>query len=228
MPSQTNALLFSLAVLPLGLVFTPPPAEAASFTFDFEDQPAEAINASQFTSLTLTSGTLQATITRPNSTPFSITDLSPSGGCLVACAPTEWGSRTLSPFAAESTNDYFLVEFSQAVAGVSIETGDRNVDADTATLELYSSVGLLGSTTQSQNSSASIPDNFLTLSLSDNQVTSIRLYGGSSPNFNSLFWDNLKVTTVDAPSKVPAPLPLAGAALAFRFSRKLRHRLREV
>lgn len=228
---------FLALILPLTFssLLVDAPARAATFEFDFENQTPAALDAAQFTSLTINKGSLSATFTRPNNTAFSITDISPisSGGpCVVVCAPASWDERTLSPFVAEAVDDYFIVQFSQVVSAVSIEAGDRNVDSDVAKLELYDSAGtILDSTSQSQLGQASIPSDIISLNLSrtTNEVSSIRLYGGSSPDFNSLFWDNLTVTIIDQQTtSVPAPLPLLGAGIAFGYSRKIRRRIRNI
>lgn len=232
---QALASILTLAAAPLALSL---PAQAALFNFDFEDQPEAATGAEQFTSRDITKDGLTASIGRPNGAFFSFANLQPqpNGECLFSCAPSSWGARTLSPFAAENVNDYFTVEFSQLVSAVSIEGGDKNEDPDEARLELYDSNGvLLASTSLNQTGTASIPDDILgfSLSRSSNEVKSIRLYGGSvsgtNPRPNSLFWDNLSVRIIDPTvSPVPAPLPLLGAGAAFGFSRKIRHRIRSI
>lgn len=230
---QALASILPLAAAPLALSL---PAQAALFDFDFEDQPAAATDAAQFTSRDITENGLTASISRASGRAFSFTDLSAAGGCLFNCAPASWERRTLSPFTAEEENDYFLIELSQLVSSVSIQAGDKNVDADDARLELYDGSGnLLASIAASQNGAASIPGDLLTLSASvtGNSVRSIRLYGGSTtgtvPEPNSLFWDNLSIRSIDGtPAPVPAPLPLLGAGAAFGFSRKMRRRIRSV
>jgi hypothetical protein len=234
---QALANILPLAAAPLALSL---PAQAALFDFGFEDQPGAATNTAQFTSRDITKDGLTASISRPNGTSFSFTNelqpLASGGACLFSCAPSSWGARSLSPFAAETVTDYFTVEFSQLVSSVSIQAGDKNEDPDEARLELYDINGsLLASTSLNQTGAASIPDDILgfSLSRSSNEIKSIRLYGGSvsgtNPRPNSLFWDNLSVRVIDPTvSPVPAPLPLLGAGAAFGFSRKIRRRIRSI
>ena len=252
---MTRALI---ACLPLAAcaALSASPSQAADFLWDFEGvNPAGAVNEAQFTILTVkdTTDTISATFRRSSGNPFSVTDLTttPLGPCdnssaFTSCPPTGWGSRSLSPFNAPSTpSDYFIIEFSQGVASVSIQGGDRNFDFDTTiNLTAYNAASApLGAASglpaTDYSETTTLPEiRTITYGTSplNNTIASIHVVGGSPsgsfpsipPEPISFFWDNLRATTVDIPppASVPTPLPVLGAGACFAFSRKLRSRIK--
>jgi hypothetical protein len=239
MPRLALRNFLPLAFFPL---FLGASAQAATFLFDFEDQPSGGLTENQFTTRTIVKDSLSATFTRSSGQGFSFTDLatvltsqgpvpcSDSFGA-AGCQPASWGIRSLSPFFNSSVPDYFIVDLNQAVSSIGIQTGDRNIDQDIVKLELFDGPlgtgNLLGSVSAEYLIPDAIPNNIISLSLDGNLIRSIRLYGGSSPDPNSMFWDNLTIETTDTPpAPVPAPLPVLGAGIAFGYSRRLRQRIR--
>ena len=195
--------LGSLAVgVCLLTVAGPTAAYADIVTFTFESLPAQ----SGLTTLTLSAGGLTAILTRSGSV-FGISDQTPL--VVPLNFPTSWGARTLDPFGNSNDNSPFLLNFSQAISGLSIQMGDFGLDEDALSLQLFS--GLDGTGTLLGTATATLVPNgfefsFLTVSLSSSSARSARLIG-SDGAVNSVFYDNIAVTFT--PTSVPEPGTLA-------------------
>jgi len=195
--------LGSLAVgVCLLTVAGPTAAYADIVTFTFESLPAQ----SGLTTLTLSAGGLTAILTRSGSV-FGISDQTPL--VVPLNFPTSWGARTLDPFGNSNDNSPFLLNFSQAISGLSIQMGDFGLDEDALSLQLFS--GLDGTGTLLGTATATLVPNgfefsFLTVSLSSSSARSARFIG-SDGAVNSVFYDNIAVTFT--PTSVPEPGTLA-------------------
>ena len=200
--------VYALSVVGLLSVGAQLNARADTFVFDFEDQTATALPRNgALNVLTMTSSLFTVTITRPGA-PFDIVE-----NVGLQAKPTEFGQRSLDPFFNVS-NTPFIADFSQAVTSVSLDMGDYAFDTDTLILEAYSELGgggtLLASTTFSLVG-VSQDFSFATLSVFASGIRSIRFIGGSAAFPNSVFYDNLTVSTSAVPE--PATLLLLGTAL---------------
>jgi hypothetical protein len=180
------------------------PAVAATVTFDFE----ELATGTGLTSITMTKSGITVDIYREGGATFGIADLSP-----FATFPASWGQRTLNPFVGGTGNTAFIANISPGVQGVSLEMGDFGADADDLILEAYS--GLDGTGTLLGTATGFLPPGgstfgFATLSTTGADIRSIRFIGGS-PNFpNSVYYDNLQLTSTDMVIPEPTSLTLLG------------------
>lgn len=207
------------------LCLTPTTAKADSFVFDFENQTANE----ELTTLTLIQPGLTATITRPDSI-FTVENL---GDFPLQNTPSAFGQRSLSPTGDTESNTPFVINFSRVVSQIAIDMGDASSDLDTLTLETFSGANATGTRLASLSLTlvpAATPFvfNFATLSISAPGINSVRVLGGSSAFGNSVFYDNLRVTTAAVePIPEPATLLLLGTgmtALATRLRRLHRKR----
>lgn len=183
-------------------------------TFDFEGVPDSGGHSmGGYTSVSMTSGSQTLVITRPGSH-FDVTDMSIYSGF-----PASWGHRTLSPFFSTAGGP-FMLNFSSGITSFSVEVGDFvPSDDDEAYFSAYTGAdgtgSLLGTFTLSLPGSGS---GFLYGTLSAGGSTpamSIVMGGGSAGFPDSLFWDNIMVSTVPEPASI-AGLGLAAAALLAR------------
>jgi len=180
----------------------PTAAYADIVTFTFEGLPIQ----SGLTTLTLSGGGLTAILTRPGGV-FGISDESPF--VVPLNFPTSWGFGTLDPFGGSNNDSPFLLNFSQAISGLSIQMGDFGLDEDALSLQLFS--GLDGTGTLLGTATGTLVPNgfefsFLTVSLSSSTARSARFIG-SAGGVNSVFYDNIAVTVT--PTAVPEPGTLA-------------------
>jgi hypothetical protein len=205
-----------LAVLPILLGGFAGSASAASYKFDFESIPDPQ---SLRTSLTLTNGPIQVTITRSSGTQFNIAN--------VSGAPTTWESGFLSPFFNETVFDYFIFNVNVPFSAVTAEAGDSNFDSDDIDLKLYDQTSGNGNLVGSDSQTRALGTQFNIATLlsapAASAAESFTIQGIGSTG-HSVFYDNIVVTTDDqhTPSSVPGPFPILGAVAAFRWSRKLR------
>ena len=114
---KLSRLAFGVSLLSM----VPASARADVVTFNFESIAV----ASGLTTLTLSGGGLTATLTRPGDT-FGIFNLA----AVFPAGDPSFGQRSLDPFAHEQNNTPFLLNFSQAVTGLSIDMGDYGADTD--------------------------------------------------------------------------------------------------
>lgn len=201
----------------------------AEVVFDFEDQPQTGFSDGALTSLTLTSGGLTVTITRPGSpNQFDIYDPNDIGN---PTFPASWGARSISPWFSND-DTAFVATFDRPVQSVSIDMGDFGQDADDLLLEAFGDVdgggALIDIAEFTLPGGADVTDftqATLTVTALSPQIRSIRFIGGTESfdtpfgTFsipNSVYYDNLSVV-------VPAPgvaiIVAAGGALTSRRRR---------
>jgi hypothetical protein len=203
----------------------------ADIVFGFEDQTATSrfnptSRPGAYTSLTETVSGLTLTLTRQGVTSpgtFDIFDTTSSPGSF----PSVWGTRTLDPFSAETSNTAFVASFSSPISSFSLQYGDFGVDTDTATIMAFSGTdgteNLLASNTDTYDSSLTLPGDVHTFGVTAQGIRSIVFIGGSSGFPNSVYYDNLTVTV--SPTAIPEPasltlLGLGAAGLALRSWRR--------
>lgn len=198
-------------------------AEAGPVGFGFEARAATSSQMFHPGSLTTSSQAvsgLTATVTRPGSA-FDFVDTS---SFLGVSFPASWGGRCLDPFTASASNTPFVVNFSAAARGVSVEYGDFGEDPDAFTLRAFSGAdgtGTLLATATGTLGIGSLPT-FDTASVSAGGILSIVMIGGSADYPNSVYYDNLTVTFADA-APVPEPGTLALALAAALVGLGARH-----
>lgn len=169
-----------LAVLLTTATLSLAPAAHAATIFDFESE----IAGNKGNSYAITKNGLTMTITR-------------IGGKVVEVAsrqgyPSSWGRLALSPFLDTSAGAIQL-SFSKAITSISVDAGDfAPSDADNFLLTAGSA-----SDSDSQLASTGFP-NFATLSLDGLNTFTATLSGGSASFAESVFWDNITVTTANA------------------------------
>jgi hypothetical protein len=201
--------LFSVLVLGI-LVSSPRDAAAATINFDFEATAATYFGVGArpgaLTTLALSASGLTMTLTRPGSA-FDIVEN--TGG--QAGKPASFGLHSLDPFFAETSNTPFIANFSAPIFSASFDFGDYGGDTpDILTVRAFSGLNGTGSLIQ-------------TLTGGPNPVLSLVFIGGTSDFPNSVFYDNITVSTTAA-SAVPEPasLTLVGIGLAGIIRRRLR------
>lgn len=183
----------------------------AQITFDFEGQPATADASSAEPGALVSLVEVQAgvifTLTRPGSR-FDVVDASDP-----PLFPASFGARVLDPFFDDNTATPFFASFSQELTGASISFGDFGDDVDALTIRAFTDSGGKGSLVAV--ASASFSGDFFDGDLpaivtltSAVPFLSLELLGGSADFPNSVFYDNIVVTTA-----VPVPGPIAGAGL---------------
>jgi hypothetical protein len=199
---------FGVLLLVAGALVATAPAQL----FDFEGEATTGF-AGGLTSLTMTQGFVTVTIVRSSGLGFDVQSL--------IAGPASWGTRTLSPFAHGTTDDFFRVNFSTPVTGVSIQLGDFAADSDRAFLRAFSGLsggGSLLDSTSLDYGLGSLPVDVGFLAVSGAGIRSIEFGGGSTDFPNSLYWDNLQLR-----GAVPSPaaaLPFALGLLAARRKRR--------
>jgi hypothetical protein len=172
---------------------------ADTLTFNFEG--AATTTGGALTTYTETHSGVTMTLTRPGSS-FDITDLAGNAG-----VPASYGSRTLDPFANDTSNTPFIANFSALITSASISMGDF-VPSDTDTILLEAFSGANGTGTLLSSDSVTCCDVgtgfvFTTVSVSAGTIGSLEFIGGSSDFPNSTYDDNIVVTT--AVGAVPEP-----------------------
>ena len=205
------------------LLFAAIPAFADVVTFSFEGL-ADTNSSGAYTSLSQTVDGVTMTVTRVGGNHFDIWDLSSN-----MPSADGWGSSSLSPF-SDTSNSAFIFTFSQAVSAFSVQVGDFDGDADTQFGTAYSgangtgsALGTFGGTWGDGDLGAgTLPE---TDGISVAGINSIVFIGGSSGFPNSLFYDNIMVTT-NSVSPVPEPSSLlllltgAGGFAGMRLRRR--------
>lgn len=211
-----------LFVIALGSVF----ASANAYSlFDFESNPATSNfsgSTGGYTSLTDTDAGLTMTITRSSGARFDVFD-NPTMG-LGNSFPLTWDNRSLSPFFASSTNDYFVADFSSAINAVELEGLDFSPDSDTLMLEVWSGAGATGTMLYSTSNfwGTQIGPNYSAVGWNggpSGSALSIRFRGGSTAAPQSMFIDNIAAQAVPEPATIAA-LGLGAAAMIRRRRRK--------
>jgi hypothetical protein len=188
------------------------PAFADVVTFNFEG--LAATSGGFYTSLPITVDGVTMTVTRVGGNHFDIANLSGS-----IPSADGWGSSTLSPF-FDTSNSAFIFTFSQPVSAFSIQLGDFDGDSDTQTGTAFSgangtgsALGTFGGTWGLGNLGSGDPPQ--TNGISAAGILSVEFIGGSPSFPNSLYYDNVIVTTAST-SAVPEPgsivLLLTGAS----------------
>ena len=183
------------------------PAAAGTSTFTFEGGTNTGF-VGAYTTLTLSSGGLDITITRPGAT-FDVND-----GATLALpaigAPT-FGTLSLSPFVTgdDANPAPFVVDFSSGVDSFSVDFGDYGADLDDVfTLSLFSGAGgtgtLLGTGTFTYGASAFPVIGTLLVDASSPALSAV-FAGGGAEFPNSLYYDNLTATGAGFAGNVPEP-----------------------
>ena len=202
-------------------------AKAGSALFDFEDQATTTQDG--LSTLALSNAGVNATLDRGGQT-FGLLDISNQSGT------SAFGARTLVP--GTTGNNVFNVNFSQPISTVSLQYGDFGAKTDTLTLTAWSGPSGTGTLMGiSQINLPAVPNTFTsqTLSLTTNGAQSVQFDGGaagaSGATDNSVYYDNLAVTTGSTGGGTTSvPLPAAawtaplGAALALLAAKRLRQR----
>lgn len=202
------------------LLFAAIPAFADVVTFNFEGI-AATNDTGAFTSLSQTVDGVTMTVTRVGGNAFDIGNLSgliPAGD--------GWGTSTLSPF-FDASNSAFIFTFSQAVSTFSVQVGDFDADSDTQSGTAFSgangtgtNLGTFGGTWGAGDISSDTPE---TDSISAAGIMSVVYIGGSADFPNSLYYDNIMVTTNAAtpePGSILLLLTGAGGFAGLRLRRR--------
>jgi hypothetical protein len=177
-------------------------AQATTAVFDFESTAATGFTGG-YAALSLTDGGLTMDISRLR-TVFDVVDN--SGGQVGK--PPGWASRSLHGF-FDGGPTPFVLDFSSAVSGVSIEFGDYGQDAPDV-LDMFAYSGLGG--TGALLGSASVPyvgvafPAFDTAFVSAAGIMSVVMLGGTAGFPSSVFYDNI---TVEYTDRVPEPATFA-------------------
>jgi len=130
--------------------------------------------------------------------------------------PASWGTTCLDPF-YNTEETYFRMRFATPITSFSIEAGDYGADDDT--LRIFAYEGDDYDTAKVAESSAAYSGNIalgeiVVGSVSSNTpFKSVYFAGTSVSNFNSLYFDNVRVTPVPEPASM---LALAGALALLR------------
>jgi hypothetical protein len=187
------------------LLFFAIPALADVVTFNFEGLTVTN-DTGAYTSLSQTVGGVTMTVTRVGGNAFDLGNLSG----LIPSADG-WGSSTLSPF-FDTSNSAFVFTFSEPVSAFSVQLGDFDGDSDSESGTAYSgangtgtALGTFGGTWGLSNISGDPPE---TDSISDPGIMSVVFIGGSSGYPNSVYYDNIMVTTNVAATPEPSSILL--------------------
>jgi len=195
-------------------------AFADNVTFNFENHAATSGDG-DLTTFSQTVNGVTMTVTRVGGNAFDLEDLS-------ASTPS-WGSSSLSPF-FDVSNSAFIFTFSQPVSAFSIQVGDFDGDSDTESGTAFSGPNGTGSALGTFTGAwgardlgnGDLPE---TDSISTAGIESIVFIGGSSDFPNSLYYDNVMVTT-NASTATPEPGSLlllltgAGGIAGLRLRRR--------
>lgn len=138
--------------------------------------------------------------------------------------PASWGNQSLSPFANEVNDFWFIMNFGLATDSVinsfSMEVGDFGGDTDVIELLAFDGDGLLvDSFGSAWSGNLGNGDSPLTASVSGSGIVQVIFRGGSSgSSFNSVYYDNMNIDVVPEPATLSV-LGLGALAL-FRKKRK--------
>lgn len=194
---QTSVFVVLIAVAIVG-------TSQGAILFDFESlTPTSLPRNGAHTLLPMTQGGLTVTLSRTTGTAFDVVANTGSQ----AGKPAAWGSNSLDPFFALPGADAFLADFSMPLTSLSIEFGDYGPSDDDSpvTLTAYSGLGasgsVVGADSQIWGANAGFPS-FGTASVSPRMPFRSVLFTSGGQFTNSLFWDNMVVTTG---SIIPAP-----------------------
>lgn len=187
--------------------------------FDFEGEVATGSNSGGYSTLTMVNGAQTLTITRVGGTAFDVVENTGSQ----AGKPANWGMNSLSPF-FDYTGGAFICDFAVGINSFSVDVGDYvPSDDDEVTLSAYTGAGgtgtFLGSITDTlPGDSPTFDFKAITMSFGGSPAAmSIVMSGGSGGFPQSLFWDNINVSTVPEPTTFAV---LGLGALALRRKRK--------
>ena len=211
-----------LVFLAVGLIASA--ASADIILFDFESEPVDGISNGNLTELTVLDAAsgLSVEISRSSGVGFDVLN-GPAVPDTDNSYPASFGDQALSPFANFTESDFFVANFSSNVISVSIDAGDFAEDPDTITLQAFS--GLNGTGTIVDTDVTSFTGNLtlsgngdpnndpVTASVSGEGIQSITFVGFGGSDFpNSVFFDNLRVSTAPIPEPGSATLLLLSAS----------------
>jgi len=191
--------------------------------FDFEATASTSTASGHpgaFTSLVELSGSLSATFTRQGGGAFDVVDSTgfPAFGQFF---PASFGVHSLDPFADPGTPSAFIVNFSAPITSASLSFGDFGGDNDTMTLNAYSGLNGTGALLASSADAYGVQSFplFDTISAKADGIQSLVFIGGSASFPNSLYYDNLSVSTPE-PGSLALLLGIGVAATGLRWRRK--------
>lgn len=179
----------------VGAFGDPQPSPARTVFFGFEEfvPPPQAVS-----SLTATRDGIGMTISREDGVLFDIERFGPT----VPRFNAQFHFNALSPFTGQpddTSGSRFILDFSTPLSSVSVDMGEFGQDADQLQLLAYSGPGgtgqLLGQATATLPGGSTL-FNFDTLTVSGNGIQSVVMIGGVRPDFNSVYYDNITVTTL--------------------------------
>jgi hypothetical protein len=180
---------------------------ATNILYNFEDQPATSGNGA-LTSIVELAGGVTMTVTMQNNDHFDIANLSGS-----MPAASGWGNSSLSPFASDDLNA-FVFTFSVPISSFSVQLGDFGGDIDSEVLHAYSGATgtgtLLASGTGNWGAQTLASNTPETDSVSAAGILSVTVIGGSASFPNSLYYDNVMISTSSTPEPGSILLTLAG------------------
>jgi hypothetical protein len=193
------------------------PAAADTIVYDFEDLAATGTSGA-YTSLSMTVSGVTLTLSRSSGAAFDITDV---GG-----RPGGWGGRSLDPFSSLPPGDRWVATFSTEVTSLHLEFGDFGGDDDGPVASaVWDGPDLRGN--QGQGGSFAFPSFGSTNYAGTGLTLDYAEFGSGGSSPNSLYWDNIKVTTATTaapPVPEPATLVLVGLG-ALEFARRRARRL---
>jgi hypothetical protein len=183
----------------LAALFVAATSAAHAELFDFESTASTSTAAGHpgaFTSLVQLSGSLSVTFTRQGGGAFDVID-STGFAAFSQFFPASFGVHSLDPFTDPGTASAFIANFSAPITSASLSFGDFGGDDDTMTLNAYSGLNGTGTLLASSVDAYGVQSFplFDTISAKADGIRSLVFIGGSAGFPNSLYYDNLSVST---------------------------------
>lgn len=216
---MTDRDLGNLARAAAAVLLLAGPANAATISFDFEDQPATSgPSDGDLPFLVMSKMGLEVRLSRTSGAPFDIFDTAN-----FSVFPPEWGDRSLDPFAdVAQVGDKWLMEFSRPILSFTIQFGDVGPSDDDSPVSLQAFDDPSGqgnpvdADTAMWPAAMSLPE-LGALSVSGVGIRSVLFWSefADATIFpNSLFWDNLIIESEAAQVPEPSTGLLFAPALA--------------